>query len=73
MHIFHFVKGEENLNSRSKMAHLPLRFSVFHIFLRFSLLFRIKHNFLGGRLALSIFYDKFKQGCKAGSSFFLDF
>ena len=25
MYIFHFVKGQEDLNSRSKMAHLPLR------------------------------------------------
>ena len=25
MYIFHFVKGQDNLNSRSKMAHLPLR------------------------------------------------
>ena len=25
MYIFHFVKGQENVNSRSKMAHLPLR------------------------------------------------
>ena len=25
MYIFHFVKGQENLNSRSKMAHLPLK------------------------------------------------
>ena len=25
MYIFHLVKGQENLNSRSKMAHLPLR------------------------------------------------
>ena len=24
MYIFHFVKGQDNLNSRSKMAHLPL-------------------------------------------------
>ena len=24
MYIFHFVKGQENFNSRSKMAHLPL-------------------------------------------------
>ena len=25
MHIFHFAKGQENSNSRSKMAHLPLK------------------------------------------------
>ena len=25
MYIFHLAKGQENLNSRSKMAHLPLR------------------------------------------------
>ena len=24
MYIFHLAKGQENLNSRSKMAHLPL-------------------------------------------------
>ena len=24
MHIFHFAKGQENFNSRSKMVHLPL-------------------------------------------------
>ena len=24
MYIFHLVKGQENFNSRSKMAHLPL-------------------------------------------------
>ena len=25
MYIFHLVRGQENLNSRSKMAHLPLK------------------------------------------------
>ena len=26
MYIFHLVRGQENLNSRSKMAHLPLNY-----------------------------------------------
>ena len=25
MYIFHLAKGQENFNSRSKMAHLPLK------------------------------------------------
>ena len=28
MSIFHLAKGQENLNSRSKMAHLPLRGTI---------------------------------------------
>ena len=28
MYIFHLAKGQENLNSRSKMAHLPLSIEI---------------------------------------------
>ena len=46
MYIFHLAKGQENLNSRSKMAHLPLSGIGLYCHSYHTIIFVIKHAFL---------------------------